>query len=147
MKQTPMFTMIIFKTMKQIIFLILFPTILSAQFKKDLDYNPTLNIPDPQVQTGRVLEFISYPMFATSGFCAGLSNKFGQIDSNESNRPEIYSVAASAGFVTSAGMWGVGFSLQGKPKWKDLYKVAGAVAFSGIGYYIGQQTAELFPTK
>jgi len=135
--------------MKQILFLILFPLSLSAQFQKDLTYNqPQLNLPDPQdVRTGKVLEFIAYPLFTGSGFCAGLSNKFGKIDSPNSNRPEAYAIAASAGFVTSASMWGIGISLQGKPEWKDLYKVVGAVAFSGIGYYTGYQMAEIFKTK
>lgn len=138
--------------MKQILFLIiiLFPLTLSAQFQKDLNYNnqPQLNLPDPQdVRTGKVLEFIAYPLFAGSGICAGLSDKFGKIDSPNSNRPEIYAIAASAGFVTSTSMWGIGISMQGKPGWKDLYKLAGAVAFSGIGYYTGYQMAEIFKTK
>ena len=137
--------------MKQILFLIiiLFPLSLSAQFQKDLNYNePKLNLPDPQeVRTGKALEFISYPLFAGSGFCYGLSKKFREIDSPESNRAHAYSIAASAGFVTSAGVWGVGYSMQGKPTWKDLYKVLAAGAFSTIGYYLGTQAAPLFPTK
>lgn len=133
--------------MRTLIFL-LFPICLSAQFKKDLQLQPKLNLPDPQeVRTGRVLEFISYPLFTGSGFCAGLSKKFGEIDSPNSNRSEFNAVAASAGFVTSVSTWGVGISLQGKPEWKDLYKLAGAIGFSGVGYYLGYQTAEIFKSK
>lgn len=148
MKQTPMFTMIMFKNMKQILFLILFPTILSAQFKQTLQpMTPSFVLETKEQRTGKVLEFIAYPLFAGSGFCAGLSNKFRKIDSPNSNRPEIYAIAASAGFVGSAGMWGVGISMQGKPKWTDLYKFIGGIGFSTIGYYTGYQVAEIFNPK
>lgn len=147
-------TMFKFKSMKQILLFafVLCSLSVNAQFKADLQASsytePELNLPDPNdVRTGKVLEFISYPLFAGSGICAGLSNKLGQIDSPNSNRPEIYAVAASAGFVTSAGMWGVGISLQGKPKWSDLRKFAGAIAFSGIGFYTGRHMADIFKTK
>lgn len=124
----------------------------NAQFKADLQASsytkPELNLPDPKdVRTGRVLEFIAYPLFTGSGFCAGLSKKFGEIDSPSSNRSELNAVLASVGFVTSAGMWGVGISLQGKPEWTDLYKLIGCVGFSTIGYYTGYQVAEIFKTK
>lgn len=122
-------------------FLILFPFFLNAQISQ----TPQLNL--NKVRTGKRLEFVSYPMFAASGFCAGLSNKFGKVDSPNSNRPEIYAISASAGFVTSAGVWGTGISLQGKPKWTDLYKLAGGFGFSIIGYYTGNQVAEIFPSK
>lgn len=136
--------------MKQILFLIFFPLSLSAQFQKDLTLKPNPNVNpnvNSQLRTGKALEFISYPLFAGSGFCYGLSKKFREIDSPESNRPEIYSIATSVGFVTSAGVWGVGFSLQGKPSWKDLYKVVAAGTFSTIGFYLGTQAAPLFSTK
>lgn len=137
--------------MKYLLFAFLICSLnVNAQFKSDLQAipNPKLNLPDPQeVRTGKVLEFIAYPLFTGSGFCAGLSNKFGKIDSPESNRQEVYAIAASAGFVTSAGVWGVGIGMQDKPEWKDLYKLVGTVAFSTIGYYTGYQVAEIFKTK
>lgn len=134
--------------MKQLLFIFLFPLSLSAQFRKDLQLNPKLNLPNPQeVRTGRVLEFITYPLFAGSGFCAGLSKKFEKIDSPNSDRPEIYAIAASTGFVSSVGLWGVGISMQERPQWKDLYKLVGVVGFSTLGYYTGYQVAEIFKTK
>ena len=125
--------------MKQTIFLLLFPLFMSAQ-------KVELNLP-PTYRAGKITEFVSYPLFAGSGFMAGLSNKFGKIDTQGSKRPEFCAVAASAGFVTSAGVWGTGISLQGKPKWTDLYKLLGGIGFSTIGFYIGYQTAEIFPSK
>lgn len=121
--------------------LILFPIGLFAQ-------TPQLNLPDPkEVRKGKVLEFISYPMLYLSGTSYGMSREFQKIDSPKSNRSEIYSIGASVGFVTSTGMWGVGISLQGKPKWTDLYKLAGGIGFSVLGYYSGQGLAQILPSK
>lgn len=134
--------------MRTLIF-ILFPICLSAQFKKDLQVvEPQLNLPTPEdVRRGRVLEFIGYPMFALSGMSYGMSEKFREIDSSNSHRPGAYAIGASVGFVTSTGVWGTGMVLQGKPKWSDLYKLVGVLGFSTLGYYTGQQVAEIFPSK
>lgn len=123
--------------MRTLIF-ILFPFFLNAQKVADL------KLPDyKQQKTGRIMEFVSYPMFFLSGSTAGMSKTFREIDSADSNRSEFYSVASSVGFVTSAGVWGTGISLQGKPKWSDLYKLVGCVGFSTIGYYTGQHIAKV----
>lgn len=124
--------------------LILFPIGLFAQTPQP----PQLNLPDPEeVRKGKTLEFISYPLFFLTGTSYGMSQKFQEIDSPKSNRYIIYSLGANAGFVTSAGMWGVGISLQGKPKWTDLYKLAGGIGFSVLGYYSGQGLAQILPSK
>ena len=124
--------------------LILFPIGLFAQTPQP----PQLNLPNyEEVRRGKVMEFISYPMFYLSGTSYGMSREFQKIDSPKSNRPEIYSIGASVGFVTSTGMWGVGISLQGKPKWTDLYKLAGGFGFSVLGYYSGKGLAEILPSK
>lgn len=128
--------------MKLIPFFILISFSLSAQKVADLKLDNNNNY-----RKGRVIEFVSYPLFTISGALAGMSNKFGKIDSPESHRSQGYALAASGGFVTSTGLWGVGISLQEKPTWKDLYKLVGVAGFSAIGYGIGYYTADVFPSK
>ena len=94
------------------------------------------NLP-PTYDKGRKIEFWSYPMFALSSYSLGLSNEFGRIDSEKSNRPLIYGVIGTVGMVSSAGTWGIGISLQGKPKWTDLLKVVGIGTISYISYQGG----------
>lgn len=107
---------------------------------------PILNLP-PTYDKGKKIEFWSYPMFAVSSYSLGLSNEFGRIDSDKSNRPLIYGVVGTVGMVSSAGAWGIGISLQGKPKWTDLLKVAGIGAISYIGYQSGVQSAMIFKRR
>lgn len=101
----------------------------------------------PTYDKGRKIEFWSYPMFALSSYSLGLSNEFGRIDTDKSNRPLIYGVAGTVGMVTSAGTWGVGISLQGSPTWKDLIKVVGIGTLSYIGYRSGVQSASIFKRR
>lgn len=107
---------------------------------------PVLNLP-PTYDKGKKVEFWSYPMFAISSYSLGLSNEFGRIDSDKSNRPLIYGVIGTVGMVSSAGAWGVGISLQGRPKWTDLLKVVGIGAISYIGYNSGIQSASIFKRR
>lgn len=107
---------------------------------------PKLNLP-PTYQQGVKIEFWSYPMFALSSFSLGLSNEFGRIDSPKSHRPLIYGLAGTVGMVSSAGTWGVGISLQGKPRWTDLLKVVGIGTISYIGYRSGKQSAVIFKRR
>ena len=105
-----------------------------------------LNLP-PTYDQGRKVEFWSYPMFALSSYSLGLSNEFGRIDTDKSNRPLVYGVVGTVGMVTSASTWGIGISLQGKPTWKDLVKVIGVGAISYIGYKSGVQSAMIFKRR
>lgn len=107
---------------------------------------PKLNLPSTY-QQGVKIEFWSYPMFALSSFSLGLSNEFGRIDSPKSHRPLIYGLAGTVGMVSSAGTWGVGISLQGKPRWTDLLKVVGIGTISYIGYRSGKQSAVIFKRR
>lgn len=104
------------------------------------------NLP-PTYDKGRKIEFWSYPMFALSSYSLGLSNEFGRIDSEKSNRPLIYGVIGTVGMVSSAGTWGIGISLQGKPKWTDLLKVVGIGTISYISYQSGVQSASIFKRR
>ena len=105
-----------------------------------------LNLPSTYDQ-GRKLEFVSYPMFALSSFSLGMSNEFGKKDTEKSNRPLIYGIIGTTGLVGSMGTWGVGISLQGKPKWTVLLKLVGASAISYIGYESGRQATGIFKHK
>lgn len=105
-----------------------------------------LNLP-PTYDQGKKVEFISYPMFVLSSYSLGLSNEFGKIDTDKSKRPLIFGVAGTVGMVTSAGTWGVGISLQGKPTWRDLVKVVGIGGLSYIGYKSGVQSAMIFKRR
>lgn len=107
---------------------------------------PVFNIPKTYDQ-GVKTEFWSYPAFALSSYSLGLSNEFGRIDSDKSKRPLVFGVAGTAGMVTSAGMWGVGISLQGKPKPVDLLKVIGVGVLSYISYKAGTQSASIFKRR
>jgi hypothetical protein len=143
MKQTLIQAMNMFKMFRifKIVFFFLTIGTLNAQVTL-----PVLNLP-PTYDKGVKTEFWSYPMFALSSYSLGLSNEFGRIDTDKSRRPLIFGVAGTVGMVSSAGMWGVGISLQGKPKPVDLLKIVGVGCLSYISYKAGTQSAMIFKRR
>lgn len=137
-KNTKQILTLVMTTFKIFFFFLLTGTINAQEVR--------LNLP-PTYDKGRKIEFWSYPMFALSSYSLGLSNEFGRIDSEKSNRPLIYGVIGTVGMVSSAGTWGIGISLQGKPKWTDLLKVVGIGTISYISYQSGVQSASIFKRR
>lgn len=114
----------------KLILILLFPIICFSQSSQ----SPELHL--KKVQTGKTLEFLSYPVIAFSGFAGGMGERFLSKDGNWDTRSYRSHIWRDVSIWSTAGgsaMFATGITLQGKVKPKDFIKV---VAFSGF-YYVG----------